>query len=123
MTGNMTDSKTNTNSESTDAEQSSTDKELGENENRRPYQSVSERDDFWLCCEKLQIITEELEANDEATETIIKHLRDAQISLQKAKNTRKKSLIYDRINQDYEFPIDPYEIEERVKSVPDEIDE
>jgi hypothetical protein len=107
MSGNMTDSKQSESEAQT------------QNQNRKPYQSVSEDDDFWLCCEQLQEITSELEDNDQATESIIKHLRDAQISLQKAKNERKEALIFDRVHRGYDLSVQPYEIDERV-SKPDE---
>jgi len=102
--GNMTDS----NDSDTDADEQT-------NEHRLPFQSVAESDQIWLCMDALQVMTRDLEGeSDENTETINKHLRDAQIALQKAKKSRRQALIFDRVYNRIEqdkLQIDEYEIE------------
>jgi len=103
--GNMTDS----NDADMDAEEQT-------NEHRPPFQSVSESDRLWLCMDALQVMTRDLEdESDTNTETVNKHLRDAQIALQKAKNARRQALIFDRIYDDKvredELTVDEYEPE------------
>jgi len=99
----MTDSKTDADV-NTDVDE--------QNDNRQPFQSVSESDTLWLCLDALQKMTRQFEdESDENTETINKHLRDAQISLQKAKNARRQKLMFDRIYGDSELTIDEYEVE------------
>jgi len=103
--GNMTDS----NDADTDADEQT-------NEHRPPFQSVSESDRLWLCMDALQVMTRDLEdESDMNTETVNKHLRDAQIALQKAKNARRQALIFDRIYDDKvkqsELAVDEYELE------------
>ncbi len=101
----MTDSKTN-------AENKDNDKDEQHN-NRLPFQSVVESDSIWLCIDALQSMTREFEDQAERnTETINKHLRDAQISLQQAKTAQRQALIYDRVYSDVqqdELTIDEYE--------------
>ncbi|AFH23095.1 hypothetical protein OSG_eHPD7_00115 [environmental Halophage eHP-D7] len=104
--GNMTDS-VNADTD-TDAEEQT-------NQNRLPFQSVAESDTLWVCLDTLQKMTRQFEdESNENSETINKHLRDAQISMQKAKNARRQSLIfdrvYDKIEQD-ELQVDEYELE------------
>jgi len=100
----MTDSKTN----------ASEDKDE-QHDNRLPFQSVVEADSIWLCLDALQSMTREFEDQAERnTETINKHLRDAQISLQQAKNAQRQALIYDRVYSDIqqdELKLDEYEVE------------
>jgi len=106
MTGNMTDS-VNADTD-TDADEQT-------NEHRLPFQSVAESDQLWLCMDALQVMTRDLEGeSDENSETINKHLRDAQIALQKSKNARRQSLIFDRVYDKVEqdkLQIDEYELE------------
>jgi len=104
--GNMTDSS---NSDTdTDADEQT-------NEHRLPFQSVAEADTLWVCLDALQKMTRQFEdESDENSETINKHLRDAQISMQKAKNARRQALIFDRVYNRVEqdkLQIDEYEIE------------
>ncbi len=83
-----------------------------QNDNRQPFQSVSESDTLWLCLDTLQKMTRQFEdESDENTETINKHLRDAQISLQKAKNARRQKLMFDRVYEDSDLTVDEYEVE------------
>lgn len=104
--GNMTDS-VNADTD-TDADEQT-------NEHRLPFQSVAESDTLWVCLDTLQKMTRQFEdESNENSETINKHLRDAQISMQKAKNARRQSLIfdrvYDKVEQD-ELQVDEYELE------------
>ncbi len=102
--GNMTDSKTDADTD-TDAEEQT-------NQNRLPYQSVAESDTLWVCLDTLQKMTRQFEdESDENTETINKHLRDAQIELQKAKNAQRQKLIFDRVYGDSDLTVDEYEVD------------
>ncbi|UXF50586.1 hypothetical protein 7778G3H09_23 [Haloquadratum phage sp.] len=104
--GNMTDS-VNVDTDADADEQT--------NEHRLPFQSVAESDTLWVCLDTLQKMTRQFEdESDENSETINKHLRDAQISMQKAKNARRQSLIFDRVYDKIEqdkLQVDEYELE------------
>jgi len=99
----------------TDSVNADTDADEQTNEHRLPFQSVAESDQIWLCMDALQVMTRDLEdESDENSETINKHLRDAQIALQKAKKSRRQALIFDRVYNRVEqdkLQIDEYEIE------------
>jgi hypothetical protein len=101
----------------TDSVNADTDTDADEqtNEHRLPFQSVAESDQLWLCMDALQVMTRDLEGeSNENSETINKHLRDAQISMQKAKNARRQSLIFDRVYNRFEqdeLQVDEYELE------------
>lgn len=83
-----------------------------QNDNRLPYQSVAEADTLWVCLDTLQKMTRQFEdESDENTETINKHLRDAQIELQKAKNAQRQKLIFDRVYGDSDLTVDEYEVD------------